>query len=526
LIGRGDRGWLEDGGGAVAFGVGVAVYRDFREVGEGAGGAVAALAEFEKLRLRIDEFGVRLAGTEGFVGDDVFEERDVRFHAADAELAEGAIHALAGHREIAAHGGELHEHGIIERRDDRTGIARGGVEAHAETGGGAVVEDAAVVRGEVFLRILGGDAALDGEAVARDVFLRRKGDLFVEKCMTLRDEDLGADEVDAGDAFRDRMLDLDARVHLDEEPVVLIHVVEELDGAGVVVADAVGEFHGGVAKLFPDDRIEVHRGGDFDDFLVAALDGAIALVEVDDVAVLVAEDLHLDVLGSLDVAFEENGRVAEGVLRLGAGFREQAGELRWFFNHPHATPAATESRLDDEGETDLVRDRQGHVGIGDRLLGAGQDGDVEFVGERAGGGLVAHVFQKIRRGADEDDALTCAGAGEIRVFREEAVAGVDHRHALGLGEFHDALVVKVGSDRAFRRVELVGFVGLEAVDGKAVFLREDGNGAETELSGGAENPDRDFAAVGGHDFSGFRWACGHDEFIGSWWGSVELNRLF
>ena len=495
--------------------MGIAVYRDFREVGEGAGGAVAALAEFEKLGLGVDELGVRLAGAERFVGDDVFEERDVRFHAADAEFAQRAVHALAGHREIAAHGGELHQHGIIERRDDRAGIARGGVEADSETGGGAVVEDAAVVRGEIFLRILGGDAALDREAVARDLVLRWQGDFLIEKRVALRDEDLRADEVDARDTFRDGVLDLDARVHLDEEPVVLIHVVEEFDGARVVVADAVGEFHRRVAKLFPHDRIEVHRGRDLDDFLVAALDGAIALVEVDDVAVLVAEDLHLDVFGALDVALQENSRVAEGVFRLGARFRQQAGELGGFFDDTHAAPAAAEGRLDDERETDFMRDGQGHVGIGDRLLGAGQGGDVELVGERAGGGLVAHVFQKLRRGADENDALARTGAGEVRVFREETVAGVDHRHALGLREFHDAFVVEIRTDRAFRRIELVGFVGLEAVDGKAVFLGEDGNGAEAKFGGGAENPDRDFAAVGGHDFSGLRWVCGHDEFIGS-----------
>jgi hypothetical protein len=173
-----------------------------------------------------------------FVGDDIFEERDVRFHPADAELAQRAIHALAGHGEVAAHGGELHEHGIVVGRDDGARIARGGIEADAEACGGAVVEDAAVIRGEVFLRILGGDAALDGEAVARDVFLRRKGDLFVEKLIPLCNEDLRTDEVDTGDAFRDRVLDLDARVHLDEEPVVLIHVVEELDRARIVVTDA------------------------------------------------------------------------------------------------------------------------------------------------------------------------------------------------------------------------------------------------------------------------------------------------
>ena len=305
------------------------------------------------------------------------------------------------------------------------------------------------------------------------------------------------------------MLDLDARVHFDEEPVVLIHVVEELDGAGVVVADSCGELHSGIAEFLADLWIEVHRGRDFDDFLVAALDGAIALVEVDDVAVLVAEDLHLDVLGALDVALQENGRVAEGVLRLGAGFREEAGELGGFFDHAHAAPAAAEGCLDDEREADFVRDGQRDIRIGDRLLGAGQGGDVELVGERAGGGLVAHVFQKLRRGPDENDALTRAGAGEVGVFREETVARVDHRHALGLREFHDALVIEIRADRAFRGVELVGFVGLEAVDGKAVFLGEDGNGAESEFGGGAENADRDFAAVGGHDFSGLGWVRWH-----------------
>ena len=43
-------------------------------------------------------------------------------------------------------------------------------------------------------------------------------------------------QIDAGDGFRDRVLHLDARVHLDEvELAVLVH--EELDGAGVRVAN-------------------------------------------------------------------------------------------------------------------------------------------------------------------------------------------------------------------------------------------------------------------------------------------------
>ena len=260
------------------------------------------------------------------------------------------------------------------------------------------------------------------------------------------------------------MFDLDAGVHLDEEPIVLVHVVEELDGAGVVVADALGKFYCGIAEFLADLRIEVHCGCDLHDFLVAALDRAIALVEVDDISVLVAEDLYLDVFRALDIALEENGGVAEGVLGFRACLGEKAGELGGFLHDAHAAATTTERGLDDEWKTDFVGDGKRLVGIGDRFLRAGEGGDVELVGEGAGGGLVAHVIEQIRRGSDESDALSGAGTCEVRVFREEAVARVDHGHTLGFGEFHDAFVIKICTYGAFRGVELVGFVGLEAVD--------------------------------------------------------------
>ena len=50
-----------------------------------------------------------------------------------------------------------------------------------------------------------------------------------------RDADLFANEIDAGDQFRDRMLDLNAGVDLDEVKVVLL-VHQELARAGVVIA--------------------------------------------------------------------------------------------------------------------------------------------------------------------------------------------------------------------------------------------------------------------------------------------------
>ena len=61
------------------------------------------------------------------------------------------------------------------------------------------------------------------------------------------DADLLLHDVDAGDHFGDRMLDLHARVHLDE--VELAVLVQELERAGAAVADLAAGFGAALADL-------------------------------------------------------------------------------------------------------------------------------------------------------------------------------------------------------------------------------------------------------------------------------------
>src|SRR5437773_6661991 len=97
--------------------------------------------------------------------------------------------------------------------------------------------------------------------------------------MSAGDQNLRADQVEASDDFGDGVLDLDARVHLDEEPLASVEIVEELDGASVVVADGAAQARRGVANL-PDDLFwQAETWGHFNDLLVPALDGAIARSE-------------------------------------------------------------------------------------------------------------------------------------------------------------------------------------------------------------------------------------------------------
>src|SRR5262249_35340117 len=139
-------------------------------------------------------------------------------------------------------------------------------------------------------RVLGVDAALDGRAALDDLLLSEGQPLAGGDAYLL------ADEVDAGDQLGDGVLDLDAGIHLDEVEVVPGRD-EELAGAGRVVAGLSRQPNGGLTHGAADGVGEVGGRRLLDELLVAALEGALALPEVDHAAVAVAEQLHLDVAG-------------------------------------------------------------------------------------------------------------------------------------------------------------------------------------------------------------------------------------
>src|SRR5262249_17767206 len=75
-------------------------------------------------------------------------------------------------------------------------------------------------------------------------------------------------------------------------------------------------------------RGERRRRRLLDQFLVPALGRALALAQVDDVAVLVADDLDLDVTGALDELLDIKRAIAEGRLGFGRGGAEGGVHLR------------------------------------------------------------------------------------------------------------------------------------------------------------------------------------------------------
>src|SRR6266850_6496083 len=105
------------------------------------------------------------------------------------------------------------------------------------------------------------------------------------------------------------MFDLQPRVDLEE--VELAVAEDELDGPGVDVAGGSRGPDRGRAHRGPDLGCHHRRRGLFHDLLMAPLDRALALAQVDRIAVAVADDLDLDMSRLAHISLQVDGAIPE-----------------------------------------------------------------------------------------------------------------------------------------------------------------------------------------------------------------------
>jgi hypothetical protein len=127
----------------------------------------------------------------------------------------------------------------------------------------------------------------------------------------LGDADLRLHDVDASDFLGYRVFDLNAGVHLDEEKFIRVGIHQELDGASALIVRILADFQTKLANLSALFFGQIRIRRTFYDLLVAALDRAVALEQMNKAAVTVAKDLNLDMPRALDEAFKEPFAIAE-----------------------------------------------------------------------------------------------------------------------------------------------------------------------------------------------------------------------
>src|SRR5258708_17489110 len=150
------------------------------------------------------------------------------------------------------------------------------------------------------------------------------------------------------------MLDLDARVHLEEIEAPALRVDDEFDGSGAAKAEALREAHGGLQQRIAQRRRQAGSRRLLDELLVAALHGAIALAQLDHSPRAVAQNLHFDMAGAVDEALPVDARVAECGPRLGGGQIEKRRQVFEAFDELQAATSAPAHRLDEQRYRDLA----------------------------------------------------------------------------------------------------------------------------------------------------------------------------
>src|SRR3546814_17503150 len=108
-------------------------------------------------------------------------------------------------------------------------------ETNAEARRRAIGRDAAVVRDEVLLGILGGDPALESVAVEADVLLARHPGLGSAARCTVEDQDLRLDDLPAGRDVQHRVLHLAAGLELAEGDITRFCIHQLLAGSGTAI---------------------------------------------------------------------------------------------------------------------------------------------------------------------------------------------------------------------------------------------------------------------------------------------------
>ena len=304
-------------------------------------------------------------------------------------------------------------------------------------------------------------------------------------------------EVDPRDLFCDGVFDLQAGVDLEERDRP-VDADEELARACAEVARFANDRLGRVVELVDLSLGEVGGGRLLHELLVPALKRAVAGGDDHDVSVLVGEDLGLDVAWVVEVALDEALAATEGGDGLAYGGVEQLGDLLERARDLEATTAATEGRLDGDGEAVRAGEVDDLVGVLHRvgraldLRGTGALRDV------ARGHLVAEVADGMRRRTDPGEAGVDDRLGEVGVLREEAIAGV-HGVGTALARGVEQLVDHEVGLRGRRTAQGVGLVGDLDVQSVTVGIGVDRHGKDALVAAGARDSDGDLATVGDED---------------------------
>ena len=363
----------------------------------------------------IDEGRRDIAGHEVLVLQNRLEERNIGADTPNPKLGQCPPSAGDCRLEGPSAGNELDQHGVEVGADLHADVDGPAVEADACATGGPVGGDRPGVRPETIRRILCGDPALQRCAVDPNHIL---GETKIAQALARGNAHLGLHQIDVGDLLGDGVLDLDPWIHFDED--VLARTLsfgfdQELHSPRAGVVDRLGKTHRVVAERLSQLGRNVRSRRDFNDLLVPPLDRAIALEQMDRVALGVGEDLYLDMPRTSYGLLNKRSRVTECPLCLAHGRSQGFPKHLRVVDSTHTAAAAPGNSLDEHRKADLFRPRHQLVDVRRRRCGL-QCGNAGSLGCLESPDLVASELKNAGGRTDEHDAGLGASPRQVGIF--------------------------------------------------------------------------------------------------------------
>ena len=150
------------------------------------------------------------------------------------------------------------------------------------------------------------------------------------------------------------MLNLHPGVHLDKVKRVVFE--QELKRARTAIPHVEAGAHTGIANLVAQGIIDTGGWRLLDDFLMAALQRAVAITEMNRIALPVRQHLNFDVARPLQEFLHVDNRRAEGGLGLGLGHLYRGEQHLFVVHHPHTATTTASCCLHNYRETNFSRD--------------------------------------------------------------------------------------------------------------------------------------------------------------------------
>ena len=176
---------------------------------------------------------------------------------------------------------------------------------------------------------------------------------------------------------------------------------------------------------------------------MAPLHRAVALEQVNIVALRVAKNLDLNVARALRVFFNQHRIVTKTVDGFAPAGGQGCGEVFGFIHRAHAFAAAAGAGLDQHRVTDAVGFALQERRVLVAAVVTGHQRHAGFFHELLGLGLQTHGLYGRGRRADEDQAGFDAGPRELFVLAQKTVARVNRFGAGGACCFDDAFPAQI-----------------------------------------------------------------------------------